>query len=202
MSVGITTLAGTTKKRFRKVAFLGGAAWKPTDQIYIDAFETAKLLAENGYHNVNGGGPGVMEASTKGAHAGGGKALAITYHPKHPKRHYEGTTSDNDADEEVYTLDYFDRTKILLQNTDVHIVFKGSLGTLSEFGMTWISSWIHDPNNKPIIMYGEFWREIIDVLSKHMKVEIGEKDLLKICTTPQEVLEYLTNLEDYFVVKS
>lgn len=187
--------------RFRKVAFLGGAAWKENEQPYKDAFDVAKILAENGYEVLNGGGPGVMRASTQGASAGNGKSLIITYHPNKAKRHYEGTDPLNNADDEVYTLDYFDRTKVILQNSDVHIVFKGSLGTLSEFGMSWISSWIHEPNSKPIIMYGDFWNEILDVLVKHLRIQDDERDLLKVLTTPQEVLDYLTALESYFKTK-
>jgi len=188
----------TKELKFKKVAFLGGAAWTEEEQPYKDAYDVAKILAENGYEILNGGGPGVMRASTQGAKAGNGKSLIITYHPHKTKRHYEGTDPLNEADDEIYTLDYFDRTKVLLQNTDVHIVFKGSLGTLSEFGMSWISSWIHEPNSKPIIMYGEFWKEILEVLVKNLRIQNDERDLLKVLTTPQEVLEYLTNLENYF----
>ena len=36
------------KRSIRKIAFLGGAAWTEKDQPYIDAFDTAKILAENG----------------------------------------------------------------------------------------------------------------------------------------------------------
>lgn len=180
--------------KVKKIAFLGGAAWQPTDQPYKDAFEVAKVLAENGYGIVNGGGPGVMEAATKGAHAAGTRALAITYHPNKPKRHYEGVGKENDFDEEILTLDYFDRTKVMLQNTDVHIVFKGSIGTLSEFGMTWVSSWIHEPNSKPIVLYGEFWNDILNALQKGMLIEPEERDILKVCCTPQEVLEFVEGL--------
>jgi len=153
----ITTIssADSENKLYKRIAFLGGAAWKEDEEPYIRAFDTAKLLAENDYEIFNGGGPGVMKAATKGAHAGNGKAFSITYHPNKPKRHYEGTDPTNDVDMEIVTLDYFDRTKVLLQNTDVHIVFKGSIGTLSEFGMTWVSSWIHEPNSKPIVMFGD-----------------------------------------------
>lgn len=183
------------KKNTTQVAFLGGAAWKPEDQTYKDAFEVAKILAENGYHIVNGGGPGVMEASTKGGHAGGcDDVLAITYHPNKPKRHYEGVAGDNDFDLEVKTLDYFDRTKVMLQTTDIHIVFRGSIGTLSEFGMTWISSWIHDPHRKPIVLFGEFWDEILDVIEKHMLIKLGERDMFEICTTKEQVLEYVNSV--------
>jgi uncharacterized protein (TIGR00730 family) len=177
-----------------KIAFLGGARWNENEQPYKEAFETAKLLAENGYKIINGGGPGVMRAATEGAHAGGGRALAVTYHPNKSKRHYEGVDPKNEFDDEIRTLDYFDRTKVMLQATDVHIVFNGSLGTLSEFGMTWISSWIHDPNRKPIILFGEFWTGFLEWFKGNMLMENSEDKILKICTTPQQVLEYLATV--------
>lgn len=187
----LQTLNNIKSKKSLTICFLGGAAWTDNEEPYIQAFETAKLLAENGYTIVNGGGPGVMRASTKGAHAGGGKVLAVTYYPNKPKRHYEGADTDNNFDFEVKTLDYFDRTKVMLQTTDVHIIFKGSIGTLSEFGMTWINSWIHEPNDKPIILFGDFWNDILDTIEKHMLIKLGERNLLNICNTPQEVLEII-----------
>ena len=177
-------------EKITQVAFLGGAAWKEDEQPYIDAFNTAKLLAENGFKTVNGGGPGVMRASTKGAHSGGGRVLAVTYHPSKPKRHYEGVDPENDFDDEVITLDYFDRTKVMLQTTQMHVVFKGSIGTLSEFGMTWISSWIHEPHNKPIALFGKFWESYLNEVKQHFLLEKGEERMFKICTTPKEVLDF------------
>lgn len=194
METQISSLNNIVKKTPIKVCFLGGAAWNEDEQPYLDAFDTAKILAENGYEIVNGGGPGVMRAATKGAHAGGKEALVITYHPNKPKRHYEGVDPLNDFDVEVKTLDYFDRTKVMLQTTNVHIIFKGSIGTLSEFGMTWISSWIHEPNSKPIILFGDFWNELLDTIEKTMLIKKGERDLLKVCTTPEEVLSYINSL--------
>ena len=177
-----------------KIAFLGGSAWQPQDEVFKDTFEVAKILAESGYVVVNGGGPGVMRAATLGAQAAGKYAQVITYHPNKKKTHYEGIDLENTYDDEIITLDYFDRTKVMLQTTDIHIVFRGSIGTLSEFGMTWVSSWIHEPNAKPIILYGAFWKEILDVLTKNLYIVNNETDLFKICTTPEEVLDYINKL--------
>ncbi len=189
----ITSLSG--ERKINRIAILGGAAWEEKDEVYQQAFAVSKLLAENGYGIVNGGGPGVMKASTEGAHAAGKRAMAVTYHPNKPKRHYEGVSPENKFDEEVITLDYFDRTKVMLQNTDVHIIFKGSIGTLSEFGMTWVSSWIHEPNSKPIILYGNFWNQILDALDESLVIKGGERDILMVSSTPQEVLDYIRSLE-------
>ncbi len=181
-------------RKINKIAFLGGAGWLDTDQASKDAYETAKLLALNSYEIVNGGGPGVMKAASMGAKAGNGKVLAITYHPNKPKRHYESVDPTNPFDEEIITLDYFDRTKVMLQNSDVHVIFNGSLGTISEFGMTWVSSWIHEPDHKPIVLFGDFWRHLIEFVRKHMLLTHFEDHLLKICSSPQEVLDYIKSL--------
>lgn len=197
MFVGIQKEMESIKNKItiKKIAFLGGAAWKPTEAVYKLARETAGLLAENGYEIVNGGGPGVMKAATQGAHDKGGRSLAITYHPNKIKRHYEGVDYENHFDEEVITLDYFDRTKVMLQNSDVHVIFSGSIGTLSEFGMTWVSSWIHEGHNKPIILVGGFWHEIIAVIKKTMILDQGEEKLLKVCVTSKEILDYVRGLD-------
>ena len=183
------------QNKIDRVAFLGGSSWDENSQVYKDAYETAKLLAENGYEIMNGGGPGVMRASTLGAHEGNQKAIAVTYHPNKVKKNYEGVDIKNTFDEEIITLDYFDRTKVMLQNSDVHIVFKGSTGTISEFGMTWASSRIHGTNRKPIIVFGKFWEEIINVFKKTMLMRPGETELLHICTTPSEVLGHIQSLD-------
>lgn len=178
------------------VCFLGGASWSVNDVPYIQAKETAKLLAQNGYGIVNGGGPGVMRASTEGAHEGGAGVLAVTYHPNKPKRHFEGVDPENKFDLEVKTLDYFDRTKVMLQTSDIHIIFRGSIGTLSEFGMSWENSYIHEPNNKPIILFGDHWEGVLKGIDENMSVRGGETDILKICYTPEEVLKYIRSIEE------
>lgn len=177
----------------KKIAFLGGASWKKENQVYKDAFETAKILAENGYQIINGGGPGVMKAASEGAKTARGiySIIAITYHPHKKKTNFKGVDYTNPFDEEIVTTDFFDRTKVMLQNTDLHIVFNGSTGTISEFGMTWASSRIHEGNNKPIILFGDFWRNVIKSFEENLLMRPGEVDLLKICTTPEEVLEYV-----------
>ena len=40
---------GAKSLKIQKVAFLGGAGWKKDDLPYKGAYDTAKLLAENGF---------------------------------------------------------------------------------------------------------------------------------------------------------
>lgn len=189
------TITQLSDRKIKKIAFLGGSDWKPDSKVFKDAYETAKLLGEVGYEIVNGGGSGVMLASTLGAKESRGRVLAITYHPQEKHHNFEGIDPENKFDEEVTTMDYFDRTKVLLQNSDVHIIFKGGTGTISEFGMTWASSRIHQGQAKPIVLFGDFWHEIIETFEKYMYMRNGELLLYKILDSPQDVLEYIKGLE-------
>lgn len=191
----IKTILPEKPEKIRRIAFLGSASVKPDEQTFKDAYKTAKILAKSGYEIINGGGPGVMRASTLGAKAGGGSVMAITYYPRTRHKNFEGVDPKNKFDEEISTGDYFDRTKVMLQNADIHIIFKGATGTISEFGMSWASSRIHEGHHKPIILFGRFWEHVIEEFQQHMLMRPGEVELLKICETPEEVLEYIKSLE-------
>lgn len=171
-----------------KVAFLGFADAKQTDKEFIAAFESAKLLAENGYTIVDGGGPGVMQAATQGAHAGGGKAVGVTYCPTAKEPGFEGRTEENDFDIEIKTNTYVDRTLMIMTEADVYVVFNGGTGTISEFGMAWGLARIHFGHHKPLILFGAWWHEIIEVIGKNMRLRPEELKVYHIVTTPEEVL--------------
>jgi hypothetical protein len=57
--------------------------------------------------------------------------------------------------------------------------------------MTWVSSWIHFPNSKPIILFGTFWQKYIDLIKNNMLLDKGEETMMEICESPEEVLKYL-----------
>jgi uncharacterized protein (TIGR00725 family) len=193
-----------TVKQYDSVAFLGGAEIKPEDQTYIDAYQTARKVALLGLTVYNGGGPGVMRASTEGAKSVGGEVIGVTYHPTVPHPYFEGADPLNHFDKEIKTLDYFERTKQLLLLSDIHIIFRGGTGTISEFGMTWASSRIRTGEERPIILFGDFWHMIIDSFRKHMYMRPGEFRLYKIVTTPDEAvaeIEHLLNPKKELLMK-
>ncbi len=155
---------------------------------------TAKHLAKFGLTIYNGGGPGVMRASTAGAKSVGGRVIGVTYHPDLPYSNFEGRDPKNLFDEEIVTTDYFERTKKLLVLSDIHIIFRGGTGTISEFGMTWASSRIRCGQERPIILFGEFWENIIDSLRRYMYMRPGEFRLYKIVKSPDEAVDEVKSL--------
>lgn len=182
-------------KRFIKnIAFFGDANISETDETYIQAFEVAEALAKKGFVIVDGGGPGVMEAATSGARRGGGKTVAITFDPVGAVG-YEGRYLKNITDTEVVTTNYIDRMFKLLEYGDVFIIFKGGSGTVSEFGTAWVLAKLYFGHHKPIILYGHFWAEILDVFRKNMNIDSTEMSVFEICSTKDEVVNAIDRFE-------
>ncbi len=182
-----------------KVALLGFSDSKPVDKEYKAAFETAKILAENAYTVVDGGGPGVMMAATEGAHAGGGKVIGITYYwnekDSDQPTFFEGRYPENNFDEEIKTETYVERTLKIMDVADVYIVFNGGTGTISEFGMAWGLARLHFGHHKPLILYGSWWHDIIEVIGRHMRLRPEELKVYHIVTSPEEVLLKIKAIE-------
>jgi uncharacterized protein (TIGR00725 family) len=181
----------------RNIAFLGYSESKETDLEYSSAYETAKLLARSGYTIVDGGGPGVMEAASLGARAGGGKTIGVTFYPKNIAN-FEGRTMTNPLDKEIITQNYLERTLTLLSTGHMYVFFNGGTGTISEFGMAWGLARLYFGHHKPLILYGDFWNNIIGTFRENMRLRPEELDVYKIVNSPEKVLKALRSFEEQF----
>jgi uncharacterized protein (TIGR00730 family) len=182
-----------TTKWIKRVAIFGDGEAKETDRHFKEAYEVAKLLAENGYIIVNGGGPGVMLAATLGAEAGGGKIEVVVMNPKKDMGNYEGESQENTnrANLRYETESYDERVAKLAEVADAFVVFKGGTGTLSELGMVWSKAKFDFGHHEPIILFGRFWQEIVEVIEKDLGLEETEKEVIKIVEKAEEVIEGL-----------
>jgi uncharacterized protein (TIGR00730 family) len=178
----------------KNVAIFGYSKSKPGNLEYDSAFRVAKLLAQNGYNIVDGGGPGVMLAATDGAHAGGGRVTVVSFVPK-DMTHFEGRDQHNQADEEIVKENYVERTLELLNRGDIYVVFNGGTGTISEFGMAWGLARLYFGHHKPLILYGSWWHEILEAIGKNMLLRDVELKVYRIVTTPEEVLQEIKELD-------
>lgn len=180
----------------KSVTFFGSSANHESDQNFKDAFTTAKLVASSGRIVVNGGGPGVMLASTLGAKAANGKTKSVYFTPELAS-HFEGRSdvAANFADKSYEEVNYIMRTKKLLELGDAYIIFNGGTGTISEFAMAWGVARLYIDHHKPLILFGDFWHHLIVDFKKHMMIRSDEEKVYDIVTTPQEALNAIERYE-------
>jgi len=177
----------------KNVSFFGSSEVKPGSEDYDAAYQTAKLLAQNGYLIINGGGPGIMKASSQGAKAGGGESIGISFNPK-DMTHFEGRDPTNPVSQEIMLDNYLERTLKILEMGDIYVIFKGGTGTISEFGMAWGLARLYFGHHKPLILYGSFWHDILEAFGRGMLIRPEEIRVYRIVTKPQEVLEEIQEL--------
>ena len=184
-----------TNKIIKKVAIFGDAEAKKNDQHFIDAYNTAKLLAENGYTVVNGGGDGIMLAATLGAKAGGGKVEIVVLDPKKKPANFEGYNKENyDLADKIYsTPNYPERLSKLIEVGEAFVIFNGGVGTLSEIGLSWQMAKFDFGSHEPLIFFGEQMNSVIEELVKSLNYDPLEKKLYEIVLTPEEALKTIQN---------
>lgn len=176
------------------IAIFGFADAEPSSKLYKEAFKVCKALAETGYTIVDGGGPGVMLAASKGAKAGNGKVIGVTLYPQDGTE-FEGRSAENIIDQEIKTTTYVERTLTLMQQGQVYVIFNGGTGTVSELGMAWGLARIYFGHHKPLILYGKFWKKIMKVLGDNLMLRPEEKQVYKIVDSPHEVLKAIKDFE-------
>jgi uncharacterized protein (TIGR00725 family) len=183
------------EKKIKYISYFGFADALTTDPLYQEAFAVAKFLAEKDYVTVNGGGPGVMKAVSRGAKAAGGKVIGVTFYPQ-DITNFEGRDPQNPLDKEIKTHNYLERTLKLLEVGDLYLVFRGGTGTISEFGMAWGLARLYFGHHKPLILYGDFWHKIIKAFRQNMRIRPQEREVYRIVNSPQEAYEVIGTFEE------
>lgn len=185
----------TKNRLIQNITFFGDSAIPEGDSIYESVKELAAQLAKEGYSIVNGGGPGIMKAATDGAKEGGGETTAIYWEPKLASL-FEGKNLANVTDESDASSNYVMRTLGLIEHGDAYIVCKGGTGTISELGMVWALAKLYYGCHKPVILFGDFWEELIEAFQKALYIDQTELGVLYKATTFDEVKAHLAAHEE------
>ncbi len=176
------------------IAIFGSADIDEKHPLYQEAINIARTLA---YHNkviVNGGGPGVMDAATRGAHQAGGQTIGITFYPKDMPE-FEGRYYKNIVDQEIKTKNYVERLFGLIDHADAFIIMQGGTGTLSEWATAWLLAHLYYGKHKPLILYGQFWHEVMDTITSNFFIGQKETDVYTIVNDEGELIEALARFE-------
>lgn len=173
-----------------------GSARTPEDAPdYKEAFKMGRLLAENGYGVITGGGNGIMGAANRGAFEAQGQSVGLNIelpHEQHP----------NPFQTISLAFRYFFVRKVcFLKYSTAVIVFPGGFGTLDELGEVLTMVQTRKINPIPIILVGKnFWEgmtEWFKTMEKESLISPGDIDLIKIVDTADEAMAYLLECHKY-----
>ena len=170
------------------VTIFGSARTQPTDPYYEKAVETARLLAQEGFAIITGGGPGIMEAANRGAQEGNG--LSIGCNIELPFE--QGT---NPYVERAINFRYFlVRKTMFVKYSTAFIVFPGGFGTMDELfeALTLIQT--GKVKNFPVVLFGgSYWQGMAEWLRERVagegKIDAKDLDLLHVTDDPREALQ-------------
>ncbi|MDX8389388.1 MAG: LOG family protein [Mariprofundaceae bacterium] len=172
----------------RQITAFGASRLDEKDPIYHDVVALGQRLAKSGWNGMTGGHQGLMAAFSQGIHQGGGHMRGVTLE-------CFPTPPNNLFIEEQRAHNFFERMQTLIEDSDAWIVLPGGLGTLAELAMTWDLLAIEVLKMRPLILYGDMWREIMKELQTHLLTSTNHSfTMVHYCTTIDEVMEALETI--------
>ncbi len=172
------------------VSIFGSARTAPDHPYYHKAELIARLLSDAGFSVVSGGGPGIMEAANKGAHAG--KATSVGLNIELPKEQKPNQYQDISLN----FRHFFSRKVMFVKYAAAYVVLPGGFGTLDEFAEILTLIQTGKSRRIPIVLVeADFWRGLLEWFRHTLVAEgtISDEDLalVKVIDEPQQVVDHI-----------
>jgi uncharacterized protein (TIGR00730 family) len=172
------------------VSIFGSARVRPGDETYEKTVLIARKLAENGFHVITGGGPGIMEAGNKGAKEGGAQSIGLKIQlPLEQECNPYATV-------EVDFKYFFVRKVMFVKYAQAYVGMPGGFGTLDEIfeALTLIQTKRIKPF--PVILVGsDYWKGLLkwirDTLLQRKLISPEDLDLVTLLDDPDEVVRII-----------
>jgi uncharacterized protein (TIGR00730 family) len=170
------------------VSMFGSARVAAGSRYYRLAEDTARLLSDAGFAVFSGGGPGVMEATNKGAFHGNGLAvgLNIDLPREQPANRFQHIS--------LRFKHFFARKVMFAKFATAFVVMPGGYGTLDELFEALTLVQTGKTRQMPIILVHEpFWRGLLDWCRSRLveegMIDASDISLLQVCNEPQQVVD-------------
>lgn len=169
------------------VTIFGSSRAHPNSLNYKTTENVARLLVENGFNVISGGGLGVMEAANKGAAEAGGKSVGLHIHlPSEQK-------ANKYANVRLDFKYFFIRKVMFIKYAVAYIIMPGGFGTLDELfeALTLIQT--KRIKFFPVILIdSKYWKGLIDwikgTLIKEKSISEPDLEILNLVDTPEEAV--------------
>jgi len=175
------------------VSIFGSARTQPGTKYYEMAVEIARVLTDEGYGVITGGGPGIMEAGNKGAKLNGGASVGLNIELPFE----QNGNPFIDDDKNLQYRYFFVRKVMFVKFAQAFVVLPGGFGTMDELFEVLTLMQTNKISAVPVILVGsEFWTGlkewIINVMLKEFH-NISEKDIdmIPITDDPKVVMDII-----------
>ncbi len=153
----------------KKVTIFGSARTEETDEMYKKCVRFSRILAENGYMVITGGGPGIMQAGNEGAGSENSFAVNIRlpFEQKPNPIMYRNPR--------LVTYKYFFNRKVaFVKEADAIVVFPGGFGTLDEAMEVFTLIQTGKTSPKPLILMDDkdgYWEHFFNFIKESLLVK-------------------------------
>ncbi len=183
----------------KSVAIFGSSSLKKESPDYQKAKDFGKLLAQNGFTAVTGGGPGIMEAANKGAYEEEkGKSIGINIQLE------EGERANKYLEKSIGFYYFFTRKVMLSFASSGYVFFPGGFGTLDEFfEIVTLIQTRKMPKDVVVVAVGkDFWEPLFswmknDLCHKYKTIKEDNLNIFKLVDSPDEAFEIIKRDFEY-----
>jgi uncharacterized protein (TIGR00730 family) len=176
----------------KEVTIFGSARLKPDSKWCKEAEKLGKLLAQNGYTVITGGGPGIMEAANKGAfEKNPNKSIGINIQLPTEQR-----TNPYVANSKGFYY-FFTRKVMLAASAQSYIFFPGGYGTADEFLELLMLIQTKKIQKISMILVGkEFWAPLVawfknTMVDKYKTISSEDLKLFNIVDKAEDALKII-----------
>ena len=176
-----------TNKGKRVISVFGSSRPRPGEPEYVLAHDLGGALAHAGFTVCNGGYGGIMEASARGAKLAGSQTIGVITSA------FPGNNANQWIDTVITAESLVDRLLKLVSIGDAYVILKGGTGTLLEFAAVWEFMNKNMIGEKPVVVIGSFWDDVVRTLKDELAWE-GLEDCTRYVTvvgSPRECVQVL-----------
>ena len=172
------------------VSIFGGARFGADSPYYTAARETAGLLCRQGLAVITGGGPGIMEAASRGCFEAGGTSVGLNIVLPREQQ-------SNQFQNRSLTFRYFFVRKLMfVRYALAYVIFPGGFGTMDEFfeALTLIQT--TRIRRIPVVLYSTaYWQGLVEWIRAEMLtngcIDPGDLDLFKMVDDPRTAADII-----------
>ncbi len=175
------------------VSIFGSARVKPGEPYYEQTVTIARLLVQNGFNVISGGGPGIMEAANKGAAEAGGKSIGLNIQLPYEQK------PNPFANIRLDFRYFFIRKVMFVKYSVAYVIMPGGFGTLDEFSEA--ITLIQTRRIKPfpvILVNRNYWKGLLDWMRKMVcpegMIDPEDMNIIQVIDDPEEVVRTIKKI--------